>query len=167
VGFGIRDYWDGRLHQQHKDSGFFDDEHDIALAFSTDGLQLFSVGKYSVWPLLLINLNLHPKLRVKKQNLMLCGVIPGPNNPKDIHSFLRVMVDELKELEEGIGNVYDASTKMQFTLRAHLVIVSGDLPAIAKVMGISGRNSYEHCRFCKLRGFHHGHIYCPLHTPQT
>src|SRR5205814_2020955 len=36
---GIRDYWDGRLHQQHKDSGFFNDEHDMALAFSTDGLQ--------------------------------------------------------------------------------------------------------------------------------
>jgi Transposase family tnp2 len=162
---GIRDYWDGILHQEHKARGFFADERDIALGLSTDGLQLFKVGKYSVWPLLLVNFNLKPDQRVKKHNIFLCGIIPGPNNPKDIHSFLRVMVDELKELAIGIEDVYDAFTKTQFTLRAHLVLVSGDLPAIAKVMGISGHNSYHYCRFCTLQGVHHGHIYCPLRAP--
>jgi hypothetical protein len=75
------------------------------------------------------------------------------------------VVDELKELATGIEGVYDALTKTQFTLRAHLVLVSGDLPAIAKVMGISGHNSYQHCRFCTIQGVHVGHIYCPLRTP--
>src|SRR5215471_3343841 len=95
---GVRDYWDGKLHKEHKSKGFFTDPRDIALAFSTDGLQLFKVGNDSVWPLLLINLNLKPNECFKKHNLLLCGIIPGPNNPKDIHSFLRPIVEELKEL---------------------------------------------------------------------
>ena len=162
---GIRDYWDGMLHQEHKQQGFFRDYRDIGFLFSTDGVQLFKIGKFDIWPLLLINLNLPPSERVKKENLLLCGIIPGKRNPKDIHSFLRPMIDELKELEVGIAGVYDASTKSVFTLRAHLCLVSGDLPAIAKVMGISGHNSYEYCRFCKVCGIHQGHIYCPLQSP--
>jgi hypothetical protein len=66
---GVRDYWDGALHQEHKAKGYFSDERDIALGLSTDGLQLFDVGKYSVWPVLLVNLNLEPQERVKKRNL--------------------------------------------------------------------------------------------------
>ena len=162
---GVRDYWDGDLHQEHKAGGFFQDKHDIGFSFSTDGLQLFTVGQFSVWPLVLVNLNLPPSIRVKKCNLILCGIIPGPRSPKDIHSFLRPMIDELKQLELGIENVYDASTNSTFTLRAHLCMVTGDLPAIAKLMGISGHNSYQYCRFCECHGIHYGHVYCPLKSP--
>jgi len=49
-----------------------------------------------------------PEERFKKHNLLLCGIIPGPNNPRDIHSFLRPIVDELKALATGIENVYDS-----------------------------------------------------------
>ena len=164
---GVRDYWDGELHKELKSKGFFTDHRDIALAFSTDSLQLFNVGTDSVWPLLLINLNLKPDERYKKHNLLLCGVIPGPTNPKDIHSFLRPIVDELKELATGIEHVYDAFTREYFTLRAHLVLVHADLPAMAKVMGISGHGSYNHCRFCTIQGIYSSnHIYCPLRTPK-
>ena len=117
---GVRDYWDGELHKEHKSKGFFADHRDIALGFTTDGLQLFTVGTDYVWPLLLVNLNLKPDERFKKHNLLLCGIIPGPNNPKDIHSFLRPIVNELKELATGIEDVYDAFTKDIFTLQAHL-----------------------------------------------
>jgi Transposase family tnp2 len=113
---GVRDYWDSKLHGEHKNKGFFEDPRDIALAFSTDGLAFFTVGTDSVWPLLLINLNLRPAERFKKHNLILCGIIPGPKNPKDIQSFLRPIVDELKQLTIGINNVYDAFTKTHFTL---------------------------------------------------
>ena len=97
---------------------------------------------------------------------MLCGIIPGKHNPKDINSFLRPLVDELKLLSNSeIPNVYDAASNSEFTLRAHLCLISGDLPIIAKMMGISGHNSYEYCRFCKVKGIHQGHIYCPLCAP--
>jgi len=160
---GVRDYWDGELHKEHKRKGFFADHRDIALSFSTDGLQLFTVGTDCVWPLLLVNLNLKPEERFKKHNLLLCGIIPGPNNPKDIHSFLRPIVDELKALATGIENVYDAYAKETFTMRSHLILVTADLPAIAKTMGISGHGSYNHCRFCTIQGIYSSsHIYCLL-----
>lgn len=162
---GVRDYWDGRLHQEHKRRGFFKDPRDLALSVSADGVDLFNVGKYSIWPLVITSLNVDPRERVKKHNLMLCGIIPGPKNPRDIHSFLRPLIDKLKELANGISDVYDASTGTNFTLRAHLVLVTADLPAMSKLMGISGHGSYNHCRFCTAQGVYAGHVYCPLRTP--
>src|SRR5438046_156894 len=98
------------LHQEHKQQGFFHNYHDIGFLFSTDDVQLFNIGKFDIWPLLLINLNLPPSEQVKKENLLLCGIIPGKRKLKDIYSFLRPGIDELKELEVGIAGVYDAST---------------------------------------------------------
>ena len=162
---GVRDYWDALLYQQQKE-GLFQDEHDIGLAFSTDGLSLFNVGQFSIWPLVLINLNLPPELRVKKENILLCGIIPGPNSPKDIHSFLQPFIDELLQLEAGVPRVHDGSNESLFTLHAYLCLCSGDLPAIAKMMGLSGHNSYDHCRFCQAPGIYAGHVYCPLKSPR-
>jgi hypothetical protein len=48
---------------------------------------------------LLLNANLPPSKRVKKENLIINMVIPGPKSPKDFNSFLRPLVDELKQLE--------------------------------------------------------------------
>ena len=71
-------------------------------------------------------------------------------------------------LAEGIENVYDACARETFTMRSHLVLATTDLPAIAKTMGISGHNSYSHCRFCTIQGIHSSHhIYCPLRTPEN
>jgi len=164
---GVRDYWDGLLYQEQKGEGLFEDEHDIGLAFSTDGLSLFTVGNFSVWPLVLVNLNLRPEVRVKKENILLYGIIPGPSSPKDMQSFLHPLINELLLLEAGVPDVDDGSTpdSPKFTLHAYLCFCSGDLPAIAKVMGISGHNSYDYCRFCTARGIYMSHVYCPLKTP--
>ena len=163
----LRDYWDSALYQQQKADGLFLDEHDIGLGLTTDGLSLFQVGNHSVWPIVALNYNLPPEIRFKKANILLCGIIPGPSSPKDIHSFLRPLVDELKSLEEGIESVYDASTKSLFTLHAYICTISGDLPAITKMMGVSGHNSYDHCRFCSVEGYwHENHVYCPLNSPR-
>jgi len=47
----------------------------------------------------MINNNLHPSLRVKKENLLIPFLIPGPNQPKDFNTFLRPFINEMKELE--------------------------------------------------------------------
>jgi len=120
---GVWDYWDSRLHQKHKRRGFFKDPRDLALSVSAGGVDLFNVGKYSVWPFVITPLNVDPWERVKKHNLMLCGIIPGPKNPRDIHSFLRPLIDELKELANGISDMYDASTHQpmqKVTRRPHI-----------------------------------------------
>lgn len=61
----VTDFWDGQLYRVLRGKGFFDNIYDIALAFSTDGLQLFKIGTYDVWPLLVQILNLPPTERVQ------------------------------------------------------------------------------------------------------
>jgi hypothetical protein len=47
----------------------------------------------------MINNNLDPSLRVKKENLSVPFLIPGPNQPKDFNTFLRPFIEEMKKLE--------------------------------------------------------------------
>lgn len=59
------------------------------------------------WLFLIINNNFHPSLRVKKENLLIPFLIPGPNQPKDFNTFLRPFVDEMKELESKNFIIFD------------------------------------------------------------
>ena len=51
-----------------------------------------------------INANLSPDIWVKKENLLVSAVIPGPNQPQDFNSFLRPIIDELKLLQGKLIN---------------------------------------------------------------
>ncbi|POG79623.1 hypothetical protein GLOIN_2v1449536, partial [Rhizophagus irregularis DAOM 181602=DAOM 197198] len=49
-----------------------------------------------------------------------------------------------------------------FILRAHLLIWTGDIPALSKSLNLTGHNSYKACRFCMIEGICHPsnhHIY--------
>ena len=87
----------------------------LASYFFTDGVKLFNQGIFSVWSLLLINLNIPPSERFKEKHLILLGVIPGPNSSKDMNSFLHLMINKFKVLEEGIDcwNAYTQTTQSQ------------------------------------------------------
>lgn len=85
--------------------------------------------------------------------MILLGVIPGPKAPHEIDSFLRPLVDEFKILFNGIDGVLDGSNGEKFKLRAHLALVTGDLPAIAKLTGTLGVNATSYCRFCNVCGY--------------
>ncbi|KAH8153286.1 uncharacterized protein LAJ45_02873 [Morchella importuna] len=147
-----RDYWDSLLFSTLKSTrDIWTDHRDI--------------GQYDVWPLLLVNLNIPPAERVLKKNLILCGIIPGPGNPKDISSFLRPLVDEFVTLQAGVKG-WDGLRKEAFQLRAHIALISGDTMAMAKLMKWTGPNSYRYCKFCAIYGISEGHIYCPLEPPR-
>ncbi|RIB24933.1 hypothetical protein C2G38_1957178, partial [Gigaspora rosea] len=56
-----------------------------------------------------------------------------------------------------------------FTLHGHILSWSGDIPALSKIMCVSGHNAYYGCRFCYLRGVYSEtarHIYFPLSLPK-
>lgn len=96
---------------------------------------------------------------------MLCGIIPGPGNPKDISSFLKPMIDEFSQLQNGV-KAWDRLGKESFILRAHIALISGDTLAMAKLMKWTGPNSYRDCRFCGIYGISERHIFCPLEPPR-
>ncbi|CAG8808612.1 10386_t:CDS:1, partial [Racocetra fulgida] len=64
---------------------------------------------------------------------------------------------------------YDELTQEMFTLRGHIVSVSGDIPALSKVMCVSGHNAYSKCRYCYFRETYSEkstHVYFSLLPPR-
>lgn len=143
---------------------YFSDERDIALGLSTDGFAPFKRRDKTCWPILLFNYNLPPQIRFHKKNSLNVGTIPGPKKPWDMDSFLWPLVQELNQLEFGVKS-FDPITRSFFQLHAHLLLVFGDIPAMAMIMRMKGSNGVSPCQVCNIIGVHgnnsHTH-YVPL-----
>ena len=143
---------------------FFSDPRDIALGLSTDGFGPFKLRDRTAWPIILVNYNLPPEERFQKDNIISVSVIPGPRKPVDTDSYLCPLVDELLQLTIGV-TAFDALTKTVFLLRAFLLVVFGDMPAIAMIMRMKGHNAKRPCRFCKIEAIRNDvskTLYVPL-----
>jgi hypothetical protein len=79
------------------------------------------------------------------------GVIPGPKKPKDADSFLWPLVEELLKLELSVS-AFDVTAMEKFALRAYLIMVFGDIPAIAMLMWMKGHNGISPCCMCSITG---------------
>lgn len=148
----LRDVFDGNLyHEFHIDQlGLFKDPRDVSLHMSLDGVQLTNMRHYEVTPVILINLNLPPDERYKVENILASMIIPGPKAPRNLDSYLRPLVDELKELDHGV-EITDGRTGGSFTLRAWTIIVTGDGPAISEAIGFKRPgNAIRPCRTCMI-----------------
>ncbi|KAL5634296.1 hypothetical protein ACGC1H_006190 [Rhizoctonia solani] len=149
---------------------YFSRRRDIAYMVMLDGVQLFKQPtnqKSSCWPIMAQNLNLSASQRAKLRNLIPLGVIPGPNQPKDFDSFLVPFVEEALEQARGV-ETYDVTTGKKFTLRAHPVIISGDMQVIKHVTQMKGPNGKLPCRGCEISGIYHTcrrKYYIPLTNP--
>ena len=84
----ISDVWDSKLIQQLKKEEIvvdgkglgayhFKDFRESAIGLATDGIIVFKSQKRSCWPLLLIDYNLPPNVRIKQQFIIHVGVVPG------------------------------------------------------------------------------------------
>src|SRR6266540_3225069 len=70
-----------------------------------------------------------------------------------------------------IGGIlcYDTFMQCEFTLHAYIIAWTGDIPALSKVMNITGHNSYSGCRFCDIRGIYsqkYRHVYFPTNLKE-
>jgi len=95
----LDDIFDGEIYKELLERNLFRDNRDIAITVSCDGYQIFKQKTDDCWAFLIINNNLDPLIRVKKENLLIPFLIPGPNQPKDFNTFLRPFINEMKELE--------------------------------------------------------------------
>jgi hypothetical protein len=177
-GTNLQDVMDGANYQrlqgtnvtingQPRPYKYFEDHRDIALGLSTDGFCPFRKRKKTCWPILIYNYNLSPQIRFWIRHILCVGVVPGPYKPKDFDSFLWPLVEELLKLAAGI-KAFDLSSNKIFALRAFLILVFGDIPAVSMVMRMKGHNGLVPCRMCKITALRTpnsrspGH-YVPLH----
>ena len=139
---------------------YFEDHRDIALGLSTDGFCLFRRRKKTCWPILIYNYNLSPEIRFWLRHILCVGVIPG--KPKDYDSFLWPLIEELLKLAAGI-KAFDISSDEIFTLRAFLIVVFGDIPAVSMAMRMKGHNGIVPCRMCKITAIRTPNSRSPAH----
>lgn len=130
---------------------YFADGHDVALGLSTNGFAPFKHRKNTAWPLILFNYNLPPDVCFHLDNILALSVIPGPKKPIDTDSFLWLLIQELLRLSTGV-RAFDILTNKLFVLRAYLILVFGDIPAMSMIMCMKGHNGLLPCRMCEIWG---------------
>ena len=149
---------------------FFSQPTDIAIGLSTDGFGPFKRRKQTCWPIIVFLYNFPPEIRVKLVSIFSLGMIPGPTAPKDYDSFLVPFVEEMLKLARGVP-ARDAYVDCTFMLRVYLLLVFGDMPALAKMLRIKSTNALLPCRACRIvalrdpAGGPHAHYYAALKTP--
>ncbi|QRV99729.1 Transposase family Tnp2 protein [Ceratobasidium sp. AG-Ba] len=175
----VQDVYDGEHYRKLRNTRLdpnaeyriLDNPEDLALGLSTDGFTLFKRrrrGLSTAWPLIFINYNLHPKYRVRLENIICVGVIPGPRQCKDLNSFLAPVLEELLQLEQGVDSIKTTPATApkheerpeeegdgeltEFKLRAFLIMIFGDIPAISKLLAMKGHNALVPCRTCYTQG---------------
>lgn len=78
------------------------------------------------------------------------AILPGPNTPEVIDSFLEPIVSELNDLSK-YGLMVRKNGIEVCNARVHLVIASGDIPAAAALARHTGHTSKFGCRICRVR----------------
>jgi hypothetical protein len=90
-------------------------------------------------------------IRYTKESLIQLAILPGPEKPKDIDSFLKPIIAELKDLSIH-GMIVRKNLQEICRAKVHLMICSGDIPAVADVAHIGSHSATYGCRICEVRG---------------
>ena len=87
------------------------------------------------------------------------GILPGPNTPDNVDSFLQPIIAELKDLSK-YGLLVRKDGVDICRAKINLVIASGDLPAVAALAGHTGHSSTSGCRLCTIKTNKVEHMNC-------
>ena len=106
-----------------------------------------------MWPVILITYNLPPLLVMKEPYFMLSLLIPGPHQPgNEIDIYLKLLVDELKELQEEDVEIYVAYSKEYFQMRVTLLWIIHDYFGFGNMSG-QRSNGYHSCCTCNDKSY--------------
>jgi len=148
--------------------GTFQDGHihedDIVLMFSIDGAQLYAKKVLLCWIYIWVLLNLSPTKCYKKHRVFVGGFIPGPNNPKNIDSFLFPGLQHLVALQKEGLRIWDAALQRKVDSKVFLALITADGPGMMHITGMVGYHGKHGCHlYCGMQGCceQHGKHYFP------
>ncbi|XP_028105558.1 uncharacterized protein LOC114304604 [Camellia sinensis] len=117
---------------------FASEPRNVRLGLAADGFNPYKAMNvsHSSWPVIIMPYNLPPWLCMKQPHMMMTLLIDGPSSPgNNIDVYLRLVVDELKELWENGVDTYDAETNQMFRMHAVLLWTINDFLAYAILSG--------------------------------
>ncbi|RDX42284.1 hypothetical protein OH76DRAFT_1458839 [Lentinus brumalis] len=130
-------------------------DDDLVLMFSIDGAQLYESKQSDCWVYIWILFDLSPKHRYQKCYVLPGGIIPGPNKPKDIDSFLLPGLMHISVLQKKGLKIWDAADNRTFISRPIVLCACADCIAMAYINGLVGHTGAHGCRlWCPLRSRH-------------
>jgi hypothetical protein len=149
----------------------FEDRHikedDIVLMFSINSAQLYAKKASTCWIYIWVLFNLPSSLRYKKSFVFIGGFIPGPNNPKNIDSFLLPGLQHLVSLhclqKEGL-QIWDGTLECELQSKVFLALLTADRPGMMHITGFVGYHGKHGCHlYCGMPGRceEHGKHYFP------
>jgi hypothetical protein len=153
----LSDIYDGQVWKTFKETDtetspkFFRpevaDSH-LGLMLNLDWFQPFDGTSHSTGVLYAAICNLPRDIRFKRENLLILGILPGPNEVSlhKINHYLAPIVDELESLWDGVtlNRTYECHNGKK--IRAALILVSCDIPAARKICGhVSALVSCHRC----------------------
>lgn len=141
---------------------FKGDPRGIGLSMCLDELNPWSKNKtnYSMWPIVLGQLNLPRRIRYNFANLILAGIIPSQvqgMEPKHLDPYLEVLVDEIIFLSGC--KIYDAYQNAPFHAKVEVMIYILDYQGFGKVFCLTGTGSYRGCGWCMHKGVYCKHLH--------
>jgi hypothetical protein len=162
----LTDIYDGEVWKTFKDNDststvFFRpdvaDSH-LGLMLNLDWFQPYDGTTHSTGAIYAAICNLPRDIRFKRENLLLLGLLPGPNEVSlhKINHYLAPIVNELESLWNGVTlNTNECPYGKR--IRAALILVSCDIPAARKICGhVSALVSCHRCekKANKVEGKH-------------
>ena len=135
---------------------------DTIVSLSLDGAQLYQNKKSDTWISIWILDNFSPNQRYQKRHVLPGTVIPGPNKPKIIDSYLYRGLHHLSALQRennGAGlRMWDAATSKIIESRIILALSTADAVGITELDGRVGHHGARGCRLgCQMKGRHKPH----------
>lgn len=122
----------------------------LGLLINVDWFQPYKHVSYSVGAIYVSILNFPRQMRNRRENIIVIGIIPGPNEPKlHMNSFLELLVKELLQLRRGVEM---KTPEGQQLVRALLLCSASDIPASRKLGGFLGHAASKGCSRC-LKSF--------------
>ena len=118
---------------------------------SIDGAQLYESKKSDVWIYIWILVDLVPDKRYKIRSILPGGVIPGPETPGDLNSFLLPGLAHISALQKEGLPIWDSYSQERAVMCLFVLLVLADAIVMAQVSGSVGHHGRKGCRL--LCGF--------------
>ena len=126
-------------------------EYDSVLMLSIDGAQLYHSKQSDCWIYIWIVVDLAPDKRYKIRNILPGGVIPGPERPGNLDSFLFPGMAHVSALQREGLRIWDACYQRHAVSFIFLLLVLADTIAMTQLSGSVGHHGRKGCRL--LCGF--------------